>query len=107
MCLCPKAQDEVERCNLQSFVAELIDLEIESPDFIEQDDILKCLIPFFQETVSFWCMCPSQEQEKKATTDGACVVHTFGLSANVRRPRDKRKSCTHMSIRGYNVYESF
>ena len=56
--------------------------------------------------VSGVCVLP-RNKKKRATTDGACVVHTFGLSANVRRPRDKRKSCTHMSIRGYDVYESF
>ena len=44
MFLCPKAEGEVESCNLQSFVAELIDLEIESPDFIEQNDTLKFMI---------------------------------------------------------------
>ena len=48
MFLCPKAEGEVERCNLQSFVAELIDLEIESPDFIEQNDTLKFMIIWSQ-----------------------------------------------------------
>ena len=72
---------------------------------------LNALIPFSIRIprklwVSGVCVLP-KNKKKKATTDGACVVHTFGLSANVRRPRDKRKSCTHMSIRGYDVYESF